>query len=85
MDYSPPCPSVHGIFQARVLEWGAIAFSDIYLSISISISMKGHLVGLHILAIVNSATVNIGLHVSFQISVYIFLDIRISRSEIAGS
>ena len=22
--------SVHGIFQARVLEWGAIAFSDIY-------------------------------------------------------
>ena len=24
-------PSVHGIFQARVLEWGAIAFSDLYL------------------------------------------------------
>ena len=24
---SPPRPSVHGIFQARVLEWGAIAFS----------------------------------------------------------
>ena len=24
---SPPGPSVHGIFQARVLEWGAIAFS----------------------------------------------------------
>ena len=29
MDYSPPASSVHGIFQARVLEWGAIAFSDI--------------------------------------------------------
>ena len=28
MDYSPPGPSVHGIFQARVLEWGAIAFSE---------------------------------------------------------
>ena len=26
---SPPGSSVHGIFQARVLEWGAIAFSDI--------------------------------------------------------
>ena len=25
---SPPGFSVHGIFQARVLEWGAIAFSD---------------------------------------------------------
>ena len=27
MDYSPPGSSVPGIFQARVLEWGAIAFS----------------------------------------------------------
>ena len=25
-DCSPPGSSVHGIFQARVLEWGAIAF-----------------------------------------------------------
>ena len=30
MDCSPPGSSVHGIFQARVLEWGAIAFSHIY-------------------------------------------------------
>ena len=28
MDCSPPVSSVHGIFQARVLEWGAIAFSS---------------------------------------------------------
>ena len=27
MDYSLPGSSIHGIFQARVLEWGAIAFS----------------------------------------------------------
>ena len=27
-DHSLPGSSVHGIFQARVLEWGAIAFSD---------------------------------------------------------
>jgi len=27
MDCSPPGSPVHGIFQARVLEWGAIAFS----------------------------------------------------------
>ena len=31
MDCSPPGSSFHGIFQARVLEWGAIAFSDIYV------------------------------------------------------
>ena len=29
IDGSPPGSSVHGIFQLRVLEWGAIAFSDI--------------------------------------------------------
>ena len=29
MDRSLPGSSVHGIFQARVLEWGAIAFSKI--------------------------------------------------------
>ena len=28
MDCCPPRSSAHGIFQARVLEWGAIAFSD---------------------------------------------------------
>ena len=28
MDCSPPGSSVHGILQARVLEWGAIAFSQ---------------------------------------------------------
>ena len=31
MDCSPPGPSVHGIFQARVLEWVAIAISNIQL------------------------------------------------------
>ena len=29
MDHSLPGSSIHGIFQARVLEWGAIAFSII--------------------------------------------------------
>ena len=27
MDYSPPGPSAHGIFQARILKWAAISFS----------------------------------------------------------
>ena len=30
MDCSPPGSSIHGVFQARVLEWGAIAFSEAY-------------------------------------------------------
>ena len=28
MDCSPPGSSAHGVLQARVLEWGAIAFSN---------------------------------------------------------
>ena len=28
MDCSPPGSSIHGTFQARVLEWVAIAFSE---------------------------------------------------------
>ena len=28
VDCSPPGSSIHGIFQARVLEWGALAFSE---------------------------------------------------------
>ena len=38
MDSSPPGSSVHGIFQARVLEWGAITFSDIYIHLHVLIS-----------------------------------------------
>ena len=34
MDCSPPGSCVHGIFQARVLEWGAITFSECSLGIS---------------------------------------------------
>ena len=32
MDRSLPGSSAHGIFQARELEWGAIAFSEKYIN-----------------------------------------------------
>ena len=39
MDCSLPGSSIHGIFQARVLEWGAIAFSNIvYMILQILIN-----------------------------------------------
>ena len=40
MDYSLPGSSIHGIFQARVLEWGAIAFSRWMDRYIIKVSMK---------------------------------------------
>ena len=36
MDHSPPGSSVHGIFQARILEWVAIDFPSIYNSMLLS-------------------------------------------------
>ena len=38
IDGNPPGSSIPGILQARVLEWGATAFSDIYIYIYIYIS-----------------------------------------------
>ena len=41
MDCSAPGSSVHGIFQARVLEWGTIAFSDRMMEITAEEQYKG--------------------------------------------
>ena len=38
MDCSPLGSSAHGIFQAGVLEWGAIAFSDLNLTATLFFS-----------------------------------------------
>ena len=43
MDCSLPGSSIHGIFQARVLEWGAIAFSEeVAKELNIGHSMVGN-------------------------------------------
>jgi len=41
IDGSPPGSSTHGTFQARVLEWGAIAFSKHSLAAAIRFLVKG--------------------------------------------
>ena len=42
MDCSLPVSSTHGIFQARVLEWGAIAFSDIFSTSQVVATFLGN-------------------------------------------
>ena len=41
-DGSPPGSPIHGIFQARVLEWGAIAFSAFVVQKLLSL-IRSHL------------------------------------------
>ena len=45
IDCSPPGPAVHGIFQARVLEWGAIAFSGAGEYLSLILQLALHISG----------------------------------------
>ena len=88
------------MFQVRVLANDKISFflwlSNIPLCVCVCVcvcihhifvihsSVDEHLGCWHILAIVNNAVVNTGLHVSFQITVFIFFEC-IPRSGIAGS
>ena len=44
MDCSLPGSSVHGIFQARVLEWGVIAFSRSFSQFHLFICLKSYFI-----------------------------------------
>ena len=53
-----------------------------YHNFFIHSSVNGHLGCFHVIAIVNRASVNIGVHVSFQIMVF---SVYVTRSGVAGS
>ena len=52
LDCSPPGSSVHGIFQARILEWGAIAFSICFPSVHLFVYSTHFLNASHVAGIV---------------------------------
>ena len=55
-----------------------------YIYIFIDLSVHGHVDRFHVLAIVNIAAMNIGVHVSFQIQIFVFSR-YVPRREIAQS
>ena len=58
MDRSLPGSSIHGIFQARVLEWGAIAFSGVHVTSLQNILMYFFLLSVKYLLILMVSLVN---------------------------
>ena len=73
-------------WQNFTLFYGGVIFHCLYVYhiFFIHSSADGHLHCFHVLAIANSAPMNTGVHVSFQISVFIFYG-YIPSSGIAGS
>ena len=74
IDGSPPGSPVPGILQARTLEWVCYFF--------LHSSVDGCPGCFQVLAVVNSATVNIGVHVSFSV---LISSGYMPRSGVAGS
>ena len=57
MDCGPPGSSVHGIFQTRVLEWGAIALSALIIrGMQIKATMRYHSTPFRMVTIKNTAS-----------------------------
>ena len=87
-----PSKSIHVAANGKILLFFYRILSSIPLCVCVYIyishflysSVDGHLGCFHILAIVNNAAMNTGVHVSFQISVFVFFG-YIPRSGIAGS
>ena len=58
-----------------------MVFHDIIFIYS---SVSGHLGYVHILTVANNAAMDMGVHVSFKISIFVFLDIKLMGGERKG-
>ena len=68
MDCSLPGSSIHGIFQARVLEWGAIAFSGFF-----TYEMGKNLLPYRLLDYIKQCTM-LSIHLMLGVKILIFIN-----------
>ena len=80
MDCSLPGSSIHGIFQARVLEWGAIAFSLMLLEVRIILIFMFSNLRLQplLLILLISIPYDFYIHVVIIIHIYFLISVLIS-------
>ena len=80
MDCSLPGSSIHGIFQARVLEWGAIAFSLTLLEVRIILIFIFSNLRLQplLLILLISIPYDFYIHVVIIIHIYFLISVLIS-------
>ena len=80
MDCSLPGSSIHGIFQARVLEWGAIAFSLMLLEVRIILIFMFSNLRLQplLLILLISIPYDFYIHVVIIIRIYFLISVLIS-------
>ena len=73
--------------MVRFYSFSWLSFTYVYIYLTfffIHSSISGHVGCFHILALVNNAAMNLGVHISFQASVFVLFR-QIPRSGIAGS
>ena len=80
-----PSKPIHVVAKGKVLSFFWLSSIPLYIYniFFIHLSVDGYLGRFHILATVNNAAMNIGVHVFFQINVFIFFHIY-SGMELLG-
>ena len=78
MDWTPPDSSVHGVFQARILEWVAISFSLLFYN-------KGNHLIWEVLLIISNMPNNLSIFFKYILTTFLSSLLKVLRPHIISS